>query len=771
MSAFSVNTIVPIYRSKIVFCIRAGIQIHLPANSSVIPSPNVSRYNVTMLTSRIQILNKAQSIYHPQEVDLYIENIIAKFGDFRYAEFKTPFNPPIIDEHLPAMIPGLSGANGRRSDTARSDLTLRIVKTADNHLSVVKKGAKDPLPFKRTVDLSKDGNRSRTPTQAKSNALRRGTVDVRAKTTKSSNRQSNVNTPDSYRRQSVAVERLHVKRPETSIGRRSIESANDKKNMSAPTRIPMRESAAANQPASALNVSATSSKTSSRSKQSQNSRKRKGNPNLKSGTSKKQGKFIVDLEEKCENEANILRSVGLVKKVVTENSTTATDVKPSTSSVGRSDATRQPSTSNSNQMDKNARNEGGPTVSRTFMHRPFVEIKEEPLSDLEASETLTSKPTMHSTPLNDSQRTASRTTKDEIKNPKRAYSPHADDDYDEDDDDDDSLMIIEDDEPATSIVTRKRAVRPEGVRYDSIVVRDITKMTRVEENTRNTVPSGSNNGGTSMLKSNNPSTSNKKTTPTNDVASKSIESVQRQSNSNNSSRQPPPLAAMSKSSATSMAKMNTGPNASTTTASQSNQARTPTASPPVASTSTPIFNGISQEMASAIAGVMIGAPPRMTPRPSNSGPNARESIDVGPANRLLTDMSHKLNDFFRSLLEDTISDLAAHNTAAHVATLKLTLEQEQSAREKEVTELKASYDRLLTETRKTYDKERERVIDEVRRQGELERIRAVRETKKTMWCSNCWAESQYLCCWNTSYCTEACQNKHWYVNIFRFQFD
>lgn len=629
------------------------------------------------------------------------------------------------------MVPGYGSPNGRRSTTPRSDLTLRIVKTGDNHLSVVKKGAKVPLPLaKRTVDSTKDGDHSRTPPQ--STITRRGTIDVRAKATKSSNCQANAADP--YRRQSVAVERISGKRTGTAAARKSTEAENDRKNMSAPMRVPIREIVSANRPAS--NVSEASSKSSNRATQPQVGRKRKGNTNSKTGTPKKQGKFVEDLEEKCENEANILRSVGLVKKVVAEGETT----KPSNLSVN------QPTNT------ENVESEAGPSA-QILMHRPFIEIKEEPLSDMETSETSAGRPTTHSTPLNATRRTTHRTETKENKvtELELAYSSN-EDEYDDDDDDDDSLMIIEDEEPVTQVVTRNRAVRTDGIRQGSNTVRDIVDKTRREESARNPLPSGSSNDGSSMLKSKiSSNTSNKKPSLTNDVLSISIESVHKQSNS----RQPQALAGTSRSIATSA------------TSSQPNHLRISTASSPVASTSSAASNGlVSPEMASAIAGIMKGAPPRLTPRPPNSGATPRNIIDDGPAGRLFANMSHKLNDFFRSLLEDTISDLGEQCDPAKITTLKLALEREQSDRTKEIAELKANYDRLLTETRNTYDKERERAIEEVRRQGEMERFRAVRETKKTMWCANCWAESQYLCCWNTSYCTESCQNKHWCVNFY-----
>ena len=31
-------------------------------------------------------------------------------------------------------------------------------------------------------------------------------------------------------------------------------------------------------------------------------------------------------------------------------------------------------------------------------------------------------------------------------------------------------------------------------------------------------------------------------------------------------------------------------------------------------------------------------------------------------------------------------------------------------------------------------------------------------------CASCWKEALYYCCWNTSYCSYACQQTHWVLH-------
>ncbi|RUS71436.1 hypothetical protein EGW08_020797 [Elysia chlorotica] len=41
----------------------------------------------------------------------------------------------------------------------------------------------------------------------------------------------------------------------------------------------------------------------------------------------------------------------------------------------------------------------------------------------------------------------------------------------------------------------------------------------------------------------------------------------------------------------------------------------------------------------------------------------------------------------------------------------------------------------------------------------------IEETKKHQWCAECLKEAVYYCCWNTSYCSYQCQQKHWPTHL------
>merc|ERR1719369_1294636 len=68
---------------------------------------------------------------------------------------------------------------------------------------------------------------------------------------------------------------------------------------------------------------------------------------------------------------------------------------------------------------------------------------------------------------------------------------------------------------------------------------------------------------------------------------------------------------------------------------------------------------------------------------------------------------------------------------------------------------------MLKEMKTNMAKESQRTIEEFKKQAELDKQKAILETKKKQWCSNCGKEAIFYCCWNTSYCDYPCQQAHW----------
>ncbi|XP_059621790.1 MYND-type zinc finger-containing chromatin reader Zmynd8-like [Phlebotomus argentipes] len=174
---------------------------------------------------------------------------------------------------------------------------------------------------------------------------------------------------------------------------------------------------------------------------------------------------------------------------------------------------------------------------------------------------------------------------------------------------------------------------------------------------------------------------------------------------------------------------------------------------------------VTQSLANAITDTIVKGPPKLMSKPTGTLRSEGDSVfpsEAGPACQLLIDNAHKMTDFFRTVIEDTLGDLAKNGCLdAKVKMLEMEIEKLKFAHNKEITQLKNSTDLILCEMKNSVELEKTRVINETRKQCEIERIRAVEETKKKQWCVNCGKEAQFYCCWNTSYCDYPCQQQHW----------
>ncbi|KNC32795.1 hypothetical protein FF38_00265 [Lucilia cuprina] len=225
---------------------------------------------------------------------------------------------------------------------------------------------------------------------------------------------------------------------------------------------------------------------------------------------------------------------------------------------------------------------------------------------------------------------------------------------------------------------------------------------------------------------------------------------------------PPPLAGLSNSSLIGTPQTN-GINDVNNTSTLSSTPATQQSS-----TDTHLLGGlVTPTLASAITDVICRGPPKLAARPS--GPLQSEGhpmfpSQAGPVCKRLVENVHKLTDFFISVVEDTMGEMAQGDDAslqAKVTLLTMELERSKQAYEQEIAELKRTSDLMLCEMRKSMENEKTRLAIEIRKQCEMERKRSVEETKRKQWCANCFREANFYCCWNTSYCDYPCQQLHW----------
>ncbi|KAF8786111.1 MYND-type zinc finger-containing chromatin reader ZMYND8-like isoform X2 [Argiope bruennichi] len=78
----------------------------------------------------------------------------------------------------------------------------------------------------------------------------------------------------------------------------------------------------------------------------------------------------------------------------------------------------------------------------------------------------------------------------------------------------------------------------------------------------------------------------------------------------------------------------------------------------------------------------------------------------------------------------------------------------------EKSELRHNMNLIVMEMRASLEADKKQALETLSRTFEREKQCCIEETKKKQWCAHCFQESRYACCWNTSYCSVACQKRH-----------
>jgi len=157
-----------------------------------------------------------------------------------------------------------------------------------------------------------------------------------------------------------------------------------------------------------------------------------------------------------------------------------------------------------------------------------------------------------------------------------------------------------------------------------------------------------------------------------------------------------------------------------------------------------------------------GSMPGLQPRPNGSLRASLPLATAGSVSDQLNMVASGMAEYMRHGIEEILRELSAQGSSeATIKGLQLELEKMQWRHQQEMAEVKQNIDIMLKEMKANMAKESQRTIDEFKKQAELDKQKAILETKKKQWCSNCGKEAIFYCCWNTSYCDYPCQQAHW----------
>lgn len=792
-----------------------------------------------------------------QEADIYIQKLTDKFGAFRYAELRTPYNPAMEDQHLAEMIPTSKGATQtqRRKTTSalmnKSDLTLKIVKSADNHLSVVNltpladpnesastsNGKNDELILanrRKIKSISKSASKPHVnvveprPPAKSYQVLRRSSmmaerdhpqkvhaVILKRKSVHANNSPEVFNSDDdedvlaSKKTKSGQTAAASSKRGhKTSVKSTSDESFT---NGNFETDMEANESVKAN---ASLDGSASKSEewampTIVKGTRS-NSRRQKStyadtaideNLDLSGDPSTQSTPKANDKKLDAELSTRVKRSERLLSRSQRDKEVSSNDLAESNET---NNSVTSPSVTAASRVSRNSSSAGSAGGPRLL---PFIEIKQEKLDECEIVEASMATEQLSGISVSSSQGTRDTESIDidciQIKK-------------EIDSEDEDSILIS--DEPMNGEQANNR---DESSSHISETISQLMNslnnssshrsdnqppitLSRISTKTSRTrFPYQSNrqprarksfpNGPTLLLNKNQATPSNMVYIPientnclprmNNKILSDALKATNlpplavpassTSGSGNAAAIQAPASAVLTNTVPITVAANNSFPSeppplsmtsfaTSNATATRTTQKQNTT---PTHTISQLLSGSVTDNLASAVSDIMARAPPKLKSKPTGA---LRSDGDVlfpsgaGNVSKLLIDNAHKMTDFFRTVIEDTLQDMGSQgNLEARVKLLELEIENMKNAHSKKITEIHANNDKLLAEWRNSMDKERLREINNVRKQCELDRIRMIEETKKKQWCINCGKEAQLYCCWNTSYCDYPCQQDHW----------
>ena len=194
--------------------------------------------------------------------------------------------------------------------------------------------------------------------------------------------------------------------------------------------------------------------------------------------------------------------------------------------------------------------------------------------------------------------------------------------------------------------------------------------------------------------------------------------------------------------------------------------KSPSISSPAAQSKTTFTN--SKPMLSSPPGIGLHRPlisqPGHGPPGLQSRPNGRSSLPLatGSVSEQLNVVASGIAEYMRHGIEEVLRELSAQGSQeATIKGLQLELEKMQWRHQQELAEVKQGIDIMLKDMKTNMAKDSQRTIEEFKKQAEMERQKAILETKKKQWCSHCGKEAIFYCCWNTSYCDYPCQQAHW----------
>ncbi|XP_055871580.1 MYND-type zinc finger-containing chromatin reader ZMYND8-like [Biomphalaria glabrata] len=148
----------------------------------------------------------------------------------------------------------------------------------------------------------------------------------------------------------------------------------------------------------------------------------------------------------------------------------------------------------------------------------------------------------------------------------------------------------------------------------------------------------------------------------------------------------------------------------------------------------------------------------------NSMESDSPDTEIGPSlSQTLRQLLNKKTSTIEKLLMQEMTSLMkeADDIVNSVDPKNLATERQKNLYEKKLSDAIQNSKITLKEALESHKLEKNILVSSLKEQFTAEMEKVISQTKKKQWCAECWKEALYYCCWNTSYCSYKCQQKHW----------
>lgn len=148
---------------------------------------------------------------------------------------------------------------------------------------------------------------------------------------------------------------------------------------------------------------------------------------------------------------------------------------------------------------------------------------------------------------------------------------------------------------------------------------------------------------------------------------------------------------------------------------------------------------------------------------NNNSSCSNAIINTETKSQLVQNYVKIVGHLFTTMLEEKLNQITDSKQLDElkIRLLQFEIEQEKFNFDKTLTELQRNADKKITELKQKLENDKKKILNDLNTEMMVDNQRQYDYVKTKQWCCNCGIEASYSCCFNTSYCSIVCQHQHW----------